>query len=176
MPEKLISSKELFKGRAVRLSRVKVRKSSGVMAEREIVDHNDCVAIIPFDQDNNVILVKQFRTPIGKELLEIPAGSIESGEDPEDCVRRELQEETGYLPEIIIPIGGIYAAPGYCTEFLHLYLARNLKESRLIAEDTDEIEIVRVPIAEIPGLIKTGQICDGKSVSGLLRVITEQPG
>ncbi len=176
MTEKLISSKDVFKGRSVRLRIATIMKPSGAQAEREIVEHNDCIAVVPIDQDNNVILVKQFRTPTGKILLEIPAGSIEAGEDPEECVRRELQEEIGYLPETIIKLGGVYAAPGYCTEYLYLYLARNLKESRLVAEDTDEIEIVRVPLTEIPELIKTGQICDGKSVSGLLRVIMEQPG
>jgi len=176
MPEELISSKELFNGRVVRLRRVTVKKPSGEFSEREIVQHNDCIAVVPIDQDNNVLLVKQFRTPAGKDLLEIPAGSIETGENPEDCVRRELQEEIGYLPGTIIKLGGIYAAPGYCTEYLHLYLARDLKESRLVAEDTDEIEVVRVPLEQIPDLIKTGRICDGKSVSGLLRVITENPG
>ncbi len=176
MTEKLVSSKEVFHGRSVRLRIDTVVKPSGEQTSREIVEHKDCIAVVPIDANNNVILVKQYRTPAGKTLLEIPAGSIEAGEDPEDCVRRELQEEIGYLPETIIKLGGVYAAPGYCTEYLHLYLARDLKESRLVAEDTDEIEIVRIPLSEIPELIKTGRISDGKSVSGLLRVITEQPG
>ncbi len=116
-------------------------------------------------------MVRQFREAVGKTLLEIPAGGIDPGEEPVDSVRRELQEEIGLLPHKIDGIGGFYSTPGYCTEYLYLYLATDLKPSRLEAEDTDEIEVVRVPLAQIPALIASGEICDAKSIAGLLRVI-----
>ena len=134
---------------------------------REIVEHSDCVAIIALDADDNVLLVNQFRKPVEKELLEIPAGGIEPGEDPEDCVRREMREETGYLPRKVERLGGFYSAPGYCTEYLYLYLATDLVPSPLQAEDTESIRLVRVPLSQIPGLIASGTICDAKSIAGL---------
>jgi ADP-ribose pyrophosphatase len=171
MNEKLLSTKEIFRGRSVNLIIDEVEKISGIVTSREIVKHADCIAVVPVDDENCVILVKQYRRPVDKVLLEIPAGGIEDGEEPVQCVIRELQEEIGYRPGKVIKIGGIYSAPGYCTEYLHLFLAKDLKQSRLIAEDTDEIEVVRVPLSEIPGLIQRGDICDAKSVSALLSVI-----
>jgi len=120
--------------------------------------------------------VKQFRKPVEKELLEIPAGCIDPGEDPETTVSRELREETGYLPRKIEKLGGFYSAPGYCSEYLHLYLATDLTPGQLYAEDTEEISVVRVPISQIPGLITSGRICDGKSIAGLLTYLKYQKG
>jgi ADP-ribose pyrophosphatase len=134
------------------------------------VEHEDCVAIVPIDAEGSIILVRQFRHAVGKDLLEIPAGGIQPGETPEQAVCRELQEETGYFPNKLKKLGGFYAAPGYCTEYLHLYLATDLVLRPLQAEDTESIEPVRVRLADIPGLIAEGQICDAKSIAGLLTV------
>jgi ADP-ribose pyrophosphatase len=103
-------------------------------------------------------MVRQFRTPVDRVLLEIPAGGVENGEYPEDCVRRELQEEIGYMPGKLQRLGGFYAAPGYCSEYLHVFLATQLTESRLTAEDTDEIEVVRVPVSRVMSLIEPGDL------------------
>ncbi|MDD5313189.1 MAG: NUDIX hydrolase [Dehalococcoidia bacterium] len=111
---------------------------------------------------------------MGKVLLEIPVGGIEEGESPEEAVRRELQEEIGYLPGKVTRLSGFYATPGYCTEYLRLFLASDLKASKLVAEDTDEIELVRVPVSQIKELIESGEICDSKSVAGLIRFIGMQ--
>ena len=171
MQEKLISSKTVFEGRAVNLRIDTIEKASGEVTTREIVWHADCIAVVVLDDKNNVILEKQYRRAAGKVLLEIPAGGIEEGETPEEAVKRELQEEIGYLPGKVTRLGGFYSAPGYCTEYLYLFLATDLKPSHLTAEDTDEIEIVRVPVSEIKGLIDSGQICDAKSVAGLLQFL-----
>jgi len=120
------------------------------------------------DADDKVLLVKQFRKPVEKELLEIPAGSIDPGEDPVTTVRREMQEETGYLPRKVERLGGFYSSPGFCTEYLHLYLATDLTPSQLYAEDTESIKLVRVPVSQVPALITSGKICDAKSIAGLL--------
>ena len=135
---------------------------------REIVEHDDCVAIIAIDAEDRVLLVKQFRKPVERELLEIPAGGIDPGEDPGAAVSRELREETGYLPQKIERLGGFYSTPGYGTEYLYLYLATDLTPCQLFAEDTESISLVRVTLSQIPELITSGDICDAKSIAGLL--------
>lgn len=166
--EKTLSSQLVYEGRAVKLRIDTVETPSGRETTREIVEHSDCIAVVAIDADNNVLLVKQFRKPVERELLEIPAGGIDHGEDPETAVRRELREEIGYMPQKVKKLGGFYSAPGYCTEYIHLYLATDLVPSRLFAEDTEEISLVRVPVAQIPDLIASGRFCDAKSIAGLL--------
>jgi len=141
---------------------------NGRESKRETVEHRDCVAIVAIDADGNVLLVKQFRKSVGKKLLEIPAGGIDLGEDPATAVRREMQEETGYLPRKVERLGGFYSSPGFCSEYLHLYLATDLTPSQLYAEDTESIKLIRVPISKIPALISSSKICDTKSIAGLL--------
>jgi ADP-ribose pyrophosphatase len=169
--EKLLSREEVFIGRAVSLRIDTIEKKSGEITTREIVEHADCIAVVAIDGEGRIVMVKQFRRPVNKILLEIPAGGVEDGEDPEDCVRRELQEEIGYMPGKLQSMGGFYAAPGYCTEYLHLFLATQLTESKLTAEDTDEIEVVRIPVSEVRAMIDSGRICDAKSIAGLLRYL-----
>ena len=145
-----------------------VEKASGRKTTREVVEHSDCIAAVVIDEQDNVLLVRQFRHAVGKFLLEIPAGGIDLGEEPIDSVRRELQEEIGYFPRKIDSLGGFYAIPGYGTEYLHCFLATDLVPSRLIAEDTESIELVRVSPDQIPQLIASGEICDAKSIAALL--------
>lgn len=168
MAEKEIGSRQVFKGRAIRVRVATVRKPDGTETTREIVEHEGVIAAIPIDNEDNVLLVRQYRTPAGRDLLEIPAGGIDPGEDPEATVIRELQEEIGYKPGKLVRLGGFFSAPGYATEYLHVYLATGLTPSRLHAEDTDEIELVKVPLTEVRGLISSGQIEDAKSIAGLL--------
>jgi len=170
--EKTISSNVIYDGCVLKMRVDTVQKPNGKTTTREIVEHKDCVAVVVLDYKDNAILVKQYRKAVGKPLLEIPAGSIDEGEQPIAAVRRELQEEIGYLPNKMDKLGGFYSSPGYSTEYLHLYLATYLIESRLVAEDTDEIEVVRVHLSKIPNLIASGEICDAKSIAGLLRVIS----
>lgn len=165
--EKKLSSKLIYDGRAIKLRVDTVQLPGGRETTREVVEHSDVVVMVVVDEEDNVLLVKQYRTPPEKELLEIPAGGIDDGERPEDAVRRELREETGYLPKKVQRLGGFYSAPGYCTEYLHLYLATELVPSRLFAEDTEEISLVRVPLSEVPDLILSGALCDSKSIAGL---------
>ena len=168
MAEETLSSKVLFDGRAIKVRVDTVRRPDGRRTTREIVEHAAVIAVIPVDNDGNVLLVRQFRKPVEKELLEIPAGGIDPGEDAEAAVIRELQEEIGFRPGRLERLGGFYSAPGYATEYIHLYLAADLVPGRLHAEDTEEIKLVRVPLAQVPELISSGKIEDAKSIAGLL--------
>lgn len=168
MEERLLSTEQIYQGHVVSLRLDRVEEAEGRETTREIVEHHGGVAIVAIDADGHVLLVRQFRYPVGKELLEIPAGGIDSGEDASQAAVRELQEETGYFPQKLERLGGFYSAPGFCTEYLHLYLAKELTHSPLKAEDTESIEVVRVSPTDIPDLITSGKIRDAKSIVGLL--------
>ena len=157
----------IFNGRAVNLRVDTIQMPDGRQKTREIIEHGACIAVVAIDAQDNVLLVSQYREVVEKELLEIVAGGIDPGEDVETAVKREMQEETGYLPQKLESLGGYYLAPGYSTEFLYLYLATDLLPSRLVAEDTEGINIVRVPVSQIRQLLASGKICDGKSIAGL---------
>lgn len=165
--EKVLSSQMIYKGRAVNLRVDTIELPDGRQTTREVVEHSDCVAMVVLDEQDNVLMVRQYRTPVERELLEIPAGGIDPGESPEDAVRRELREETGYSPRRVEKLGGFYSTPGYCTEYLYLFLASDLVHSPLHAEDTDSISLVRVPVDQIHHMVTSGTICDAKSVAGL---------
>jgi ADP-ribose pyrophosphatase len=145
-----------------------VEKTNGTKTTREVVEHSDCIAVVALDEQDNILLVRQFRHAVNKFLLEVPAGGIDPSEEPIDSVRRELQEEIGYFPRKIDKLGGFYATPGYGTEYLHCFVATDLVPARLVAEDTDDIELVRVSPDGIPRLIASGEICDAKSIAALL--------
>ncbi|MGA8849729.1 MAG: NUDIX hydrolase [Dehalococcoidia bacterium] len=167
-PEKKLATQQIYHGRAVNIRVDTVEKTSGKKTTREVVEHSDCIAVVALDEQGNILLVRQFRHAVDRFLLEIPAGGIDPGEEPMDSVRRELQEEIGYFPRKIDKLGGFYATPGYGTEYLHCFLATDLVPAHLVAEDTDEIELVRVSPDEIPRLIASGEICDAKSIAALL--------
>jgi ADP-ribose pyrophosphatase len=169
--EKTLSSQQIYDGRILKLRLDTVKLPSGRVTKREIVEHDDSIAIVAIDGDDNVLLVKQFRKAVEKEVLEIPAGGIEPGEEPVAAVKRELREETGFLPQRVERIGGFYTSPGYSSEFLHLFVASDLTPAKLQAEDTESIKVERVPISRILELIRTGTINDAKSVAGLLMLL-----
>jgi len=169
--EETVSSKLAFSGVAVNLRIDTVKTADGRLTTREIVEHPECIAVIAVDAGDNILLVRQFRKAVEKVLLEIPAGGIEPGEDPVSAVEREMREETGFLPNKIERLGGFYSAPGFCTEYLHLYLATDLTPDPLVAEDTAGIQLVPVTKDRIPLMIADGSICDSKSIAGLLQYL-----
>jgi ADP-ribose diphosphatase len=175
-PEKKVSTRQIYQGRAVNLRVDTVQKASGTKTTREVVEHSDCIAVVALDEQGNVLLVRQFRHAVDSFLLEIPAGGIDSGEEPVDAVRRELQEEIGYFPRKIDKLGGFYATPGYGTEYLHCFVATDLVPARLVAEDTDDIELVRASNGQISQLIASGEICDAKSIAALLMFLFMRQG
>jgi ADP-ribose pyrophosphatase len=168
LTEKTLSSKVVFEGRALKMRVDTVLTADGRRSTREIVERSDCIVVVALDAKDNVLLERQYRQPIGKELLEIPAGGIDAGEEPEAAVVREMREETGFRPQKVIKLTGFYSSPGYSTEYLHLYLATDLVPDPLAAEDTAGIAVVKVPLSQIPDLITSGKIQDAKSIAGLL--------
>jgi len=167
-PEKLLMRKVVFEGKAMKVRVDTVLTADGKRSTREVVERNDCIAVVAVDAENNVLLVNQFRTPLWKNLLEIPAGGIEKNENVETAVVREMQEETGYKPTKVVRLCGFFFSPGYSNEYCHLYYAAELSYQPLSAEDTAGIELVKLPEREIMEAITSGKIQDGKSIAGLL--------
>ncbi|MGD0781031.1 MAG: NUDIX hydrolase [Dehalococcoidales bacterium] len=167
-PEKTLESKYIFKGRALNLRVDTIITADGRRTTREIVEHRGAVVVVPLDAEDNVLMVNQYRTPLAKNLLEIPAGGIEKGEDDEAAVIREMQEETGFKPQKLVFLAGFYSTPGFSNEYLHLYLATDLVPSRRHAEDTADIKLVRAPVGKVREMILSGKIQDAKSIAGLL--------
>lgn len=133
----------------------------------EVVEHPGGATLIAFDREDRLLLVRQYRHPAGRELLELPAGTLDPGESPESCAERELQEETGYRPARLERLGGFYTAPGYCSEYLHVFLASDLIESRLEG-DEEAINLEPTPLEEALRLVAAGEIEDAKTVGALL--------
>lgn len=173
-PEPTVASERVFTGRLVNLRVDTVRLPNGHTTQREIVEHGESVAIVALDHEDNVLLVRQFRKAVEKPLLEIPAGGLNPHEDPLDAAQRELREETGFAARKMERVGGFYSSPGFCSEYLHLYLASDLHPSPVPGEEDENIELVRVPLAQVPHLIASGEICDGKSYAGLLTALVRR--
>ncbi len=171
MEERTLDSKRIYEGRIVDLRVDTVMLPSGRETTREVVAHSECVAIVAIDAEDNVILVRQFRHAVGRELLEIPAGGIQPGEQPLESAIRELEEETGYIAGSMERIGGFYSSPGYSTEFLHLFLATELEPGPSHAREDEVIEVVPIPLKQVRSLIVSGDVCDAKTIAGLLTVI-----
>jgi ADP-ribose pyrophosphatase len=166
--EPTIDSKVVFEGRILTLRVDSVRLPNGRETTREIAEHSDSVCIVPIDEQGNILLVRQYRKPVEMDLLEVPAGGIEEGEVPEEAVQRELQEEIGYTAGNLQHLSSFWLAPGWCTEYMHAYLATDLIPSSLAADDDEFISVVRVPLAESLDMVKQGLIRDAKSISALL--------
>jgi ADP-ribose pyrophosphatase len=163
-----LSDDTIYEGRIVNLHLKRVQLPNGEESKREIIQHHGAVAMVALFPDGQVILVRQYRTAAGRVLLEIPAGTLEPNEAPQDAAIRELREETGYRPESIKHMGGIFAAPGYTTEYIHLYLATDLVHDPLQTDRDEFIDTLQIPLAEAIQKIVAGEIEDGKTVSGLL--------
>ncbi len=167
-----LSSREFYAGRVLRLHEDRVEMPDGSTAERVVVDHPGAIVIIPLDGHGNVLLVRQPRYAADrKDLLELPAGTRELNEEPAVTARRELREETGFDTRDLIPLGGFYSAPGFSSEYLHLFVARGLFASEAEPDEDEFLSLEPTPLDRVPDLIRSGDIEDAKSIAGLLRVI-----
>ena len=168
IPEEIISSKSVFDGSLFSVSVDELKLSNGCYVSREVIKNRPSVVIVPIDSDDNVVMVRQYRHPVGKYLLEAPAGNIEDLELPLESAQRELQEETGYFSGDLCFIGDFWSSPGFSTELMHAYVARDLV-SKPLDPDVDEfIKIEVIPISQIIDYIRTGRIQDAKTISAIL--------
>ncbi|MCH2504539.1 MAG: NUDIX hydrolase [Dehalococcoidia bacterium] len=166
--ELTIESKDIYQGRIIKLRVDTVQLPSGRTTTREIVEHEDAVCVVPIDENNNVLMVRQYRKAAQLNLLEVPAGGVEAGETPDETVLRELQEEVSVTSGSLRRLSGFWVSPGWATEFMHAYLAMDLTPASLPADDDEYISVERVPLDSIPGLIESGEIQDSKSIASLL--------
>ncbi len=166
--EKIIDSKQIYDGRVVKLHIETVQLDDGYTYEREVIRHSGAVALLPFDEDGNIYLVRQFRAGAEGDLLELPAGQLEPGEPPEVCARRELQEEIGMYPEELVELGGFYVAASYTSEFITIFMARGLRESVLPGDKDERIEIVKMPFEEAVQMAYRNEVYDSKTLIGLM--------
>ncbi len=170
--EPTLSSSYIFKGKIVTLRKDLVLLPNGKKAEREIVEHPGAVAVVPITDEGKIILVKQFRKPIEMETVEIPAGKLDPGENPEICALRELQEEIGFTGELYFKFS-YYTTPGFSNEIMHLFFARNLKVSQKECDDDEFIEKLDVSPIEALHMITKGEIIDSKTIMGILLLMQE---
>lgn len=168
MVAKRIGRKEVYKGKIFDVVQDQIEFEDGSIAEWELVVHNGASAIVPITQNEEVILVKQYRNAKDDYVLEIPAGKLEKGEDPFVCATRELEEETGYKANTITKICSMYTAVGFSDECLHLYMAEDLKLGKQNLDEDEFIEIVTFPLDKVVKMIFAGDICDSKTIVGIL--------
>lgn len=167
--EKMISRKDVFQGRLCSVHVDQVTLPNGGTSEREVVEHGPGVAVVALDERNNVLTVTQYRYVLGKALLEIPAGKLEPGEDPLAGALRELREETGAMPDEVVPMGRIIPAPGCYGEILHLFLARSLHIGDTDPDEDEFITVQRIPFDELVHRCVNGEIEDAKTVAAVLK-------
>lgn len=167
MNERTLASREVYRGRVLTLRIDEVELDGGRRSTREIVEHPGAVAMVALDDQGRVLLVRQYRKPIERISLEIPAGTREPGESPEATARRELLEETGHRGDRWRLLSRFYSAPGFCTEHLEVYLVEGLQAATGKPDDDEHLELERVPLAQALAWVADGTICDAKSIIGL---------
>jgi ADP-ribose pyrophosphatase len=166
----LLGRREVYLGRRVDLWLEHVRLPTGAEAELEVVRHTGASAVVPLTETGDVYLIRQYRHAAGGWLLEIPAGVLEAGpEDPEDCARRELTEETGFRAGRIEALGWIWTTPGFTDEKIWLYLATGLEAGEQALEFDEVMSVERMPLTRAIEMVHTGAIRDAKTICGLLR-------
>ncbi len=170
--EKELERSLIYKGRIVNLRVDEVMLPDGKKTSREVVEHRGAVVILPITDEGKVVMVRQYRYPVGEELLELPAGTLEIGEDPQFCAERELTEETGYKAGRMELLTSYYSSPGFCTEKLYLFLATGLKAGVQKLESDERIKVELYSMDEIKEKVKNGEIKDAKSVAGILYYLT----
>ncbi len=169
---KRLKHEVVYRGRVIDLIVDQIEYPSGSKGIREVARHPGGAVAVPLFDDGRVMLISQFRYPLDARILELPAGKLDENEDPLDCARRELEEETGWKAELWDNLGSIYSTPGFCDEELHLFLATGLSalaDGHRRSEGEDDMELRILPMEEALSMIERGEIKDAKTVCGLLR-------
>jgi ADP-ribose pyrophosphatase len=167
MAYRVTASETLFSGRVFEVRKDRVVLEDGRESSVDVVVHPGAVALIPVDELEQIWFVRQYRHASGGELLELPAGTLEPGEPPQQCAQRECQEEIGMFPGKLEHLGGFFLAPGYSTEFLEVYLASELRPGPRPRDPDEQIQVVKLSLGRVAELIRSGELRDAKSLASL---------
>lgn len=175
MPEDPIPTvthtERIFRGRIIGVRVDTIRMPDGAEYTREIVEYGTAVVLVPIDANGDIVMVRQYRHPTGKSLLEMPAGGVDDKDpSPEHAAQRELREETGYRGNLT-RIGGLYLAPGYSEEYQHMYAATDLVEDPLAADDDEDLHVEHIPLDDALRYVTEERICDAKSIAALFMYV-----
>ena len=166
--EKTISRKHIYQGNVITVENLKVELPDGREAFRDLVLHPGASVIVPLNENGELYIVKQYRKPIEKVSLEIPAGKLDNGEDPRVCAERELKEETGLSAGKLEHMFSVHSTPGFCNEVLHFYLATELTEGTSCADEDEFITSEKMPVSRLADMVMAGEITDAKTIIGVL--------
>ncbi len=169
LEEKTLKTEHIYSGRIIQVQVDEVELPNGKTSMRELVKHPGAVAVIAITDDNKLVMVEQYRKPLEKVIVEIPAGKLEKGEEPALCARRELEEETGYECESLELVSSFYTSPGFADEIIHVYVAKGLKQKENAAGlDEDEfVNVLEITLEEALEFIKEKRIFDAKTIFGV---------
>ncbi len=168
--EQSLFSQTLFEGRVIRVTLDKVRLENGRTSTREVVHHHGGAGIIALNEKDEIYLVRQYRYALDKELIEIPAGKLESGEDPLKAAQRELSEEAGLHASSWADLGSFIPTCGYCSEVIYLYVARNLSPIGQHLDEDEFLSLFTLPLKQAYEMVLSGEITDGKTIAAVLKV------
>ncbi len=167
--EKMVSSEQKFDGHIVKLYKDMVEVEDGSIASREVIRHPGGVCVVPLDEDGNVLFVRQFRYPHDKVMIEIPAGKLEYGESHHECGLRELKEEAGCTCDEYTYLGSLAPTPAYCSEVIHMYLARGLHYGEQKLDDGEFLDVEKIPLDKAVEMIMNNEIQDAKTQIAILK-------
>ncbi|MGI6491035.1 MAG: NUDIX hydrolase [Peptococcaceae bacterium] len=158
----------VFQGKVLKLKLVDVELPAGKVVQQELVQHAEVASVVPLTRDDQLLMIRQYRNAVGSLLLEMPAGRIEPGENPAEAARRELREETGYEAEQLTRLLSFFPAPGFCDMLVHVFLATELTFLGQNLDDTEFVEVVKIPFAQAVQRVWSGEIRDTTSAAGIL--------
>lgn len=168
--EKTINSKVVYEGRIITVHVDDVELPDGSRAKREIVEHSGGVCVAALTDNDEILFVRQFRYPYKKELLELPAGKLEKGENPLEAGIRELEEECGVIAEKVFSLGTVYPTVAYCSEIIYLYAATGLRRTEQHLDMGEFLSVEKKPLDEAVRMVMNGEICDSKTVALVLKI------
>lgn len=168
--EKTLSVNTIFKGKIIDVHVDDIELPDGKKAKREVVEHGGGVCVAPLTDNDELLMVRQFRYPFSRELLEVPAGKLEKGEDPLDAGIRELEEECGVVADKVISLGEIYPTVAYCSEIIRMYAAVDLHKTKQNLDDGEFLHIEKVKFSEALSMVMSGEIRDAKTVAAILKL------
>lgn len=163
-----MKTESIFKGKMISLRVDTVEMEGQRYTKREIVNHPPSVCVVAIDDDEQLVLVKQFRKPVEKKLYELPAGIIDIGEEPYNAAIRELSEETGCIAQECEYLTEFYSSPGFTDEKIYIFYAKNFQQKDQNLDEFEEIQVERVPLSKAIKMIEVGDIVDGKTILGIL--------